>query len=95
LSKDDIFLHDLASHLGKTLEEINEMPYSEFKSWYEYSLIKPFNTNEIMIAQLTSLLHNINSKKPISTMGFMVSISEQLKKEEAQKDMEKRLMEEL
>ena len=73
------------------------MPYSEFMEWYEYSLIEPFNSTEIMLAQLTALMFNVNSKKSKSktTLDFMVSISEEERKASKHRNMERNLMEEL
>ncbi len=73
------------------------MPYSEYLQWHEYSLMEPFNSTEIMLAQLTSLLFNINSKKSKSKtpLDFMISIKEEDKKVSKQKNMERNLMEEL
>jgi len=73
------------------------MPYSEFMEWYEYSLVEPFNSTEIMLAQLTALMFNVNSKKSKSktTLDFMVSISEEERKASKHRNMERNLMEEL
>ncbi len=83
--------------MGKTLEEIDEMPYSEFLDWYEYSLIEPFNTNEIMLAQLTALIFNSKAKKSKQKklIEFMLSISDEDIKLSKQKTMEQNLMADL
>ena len=59
--------------------------------------MEPFNSTEIMLAQLTALMFNINSKKSKSKtpLDFMVSIKEEDKKVSKQKNMEANLMEDL
>ncbi len=91
LTEDDKFSLDLSKHLGISLDEVNDMPYSDFIMWYKYSQEKPFNSTEIMLAQLTALLYNIHSKKPKSTMDFLVYMPEDKKEEIRMESMQKGL----
>ncbi len=91
LTEDDKFALDLSKHLGISLDEVNNMPYSDFIMWHRYSLEKPFNSTEIMLVQLTALLYNIHSKKPKSTTDFIVSMPEDKKEEIRMESMQKGL----
>ena len=91
LTEDEKFSLDLSKHLGISLGDVDNMPYSDFIMWYKYSLEKPFNSTEIMLAQLTALTYNIHSKKPKSTMDFLVSMPESKKEEIRMETMHKGL----
>jgi len=81
----------LAKHLGKSLTEIDSMPYREFLEWAEYEKQDPFNNTEIMLAQLTALMYNVNSKKTKSVIDFIVSFDEDTKKSIKMQEMQKTL----
>jgi len=89
------FRFRLAKHLNKSLSEIDEMPYSEFLSWYEFNKVEPFNTQEIQMAQLLALTFNIHSKEPKSPMEFMLSVSDEDIAKAKQDALTKRMMEDL
>jgi len=84
----DKFRFRLARELNKSLAEIDEMPYNEFIQWLEYSKIEPFGVerNEMMIAQLSALIFNLELRKSKSkerreALDFLISIDEETKKE--------------
>ncbi len=69
------------------------MSAKEFFKWIEYFKSEPQQADrlEMMLAQLTALMYNMNSKKPIKTMDFLISLDEDIKKsikmEQMQKDL--------
>lgn len=90
------FSFKLAGHLGMTVSELEEtMTAREFYQWIEYAEIEPLLSDrmEIMLAQLTSLMYNVNSKKAKGTMEFLISFSEDDKKLHKQKKTESDLKE--
>ena len=90
----DRFSFKLASHLGMTVSELDErMTAREFYQWMEYSNIEPLMSDriEIMVAQLTSLMYNVNAKKSKDTMEFLISLSEDDKKSHKQQKTERDL----
>ena len=94
-----LFRFRLARELGKSLAEIDEITLKEFYEWYEYSNSEPFSVerNELMIAQLTAAVLNIEIAKSKSNkyrepLDFLISVSENTKKEIKQKKLDDGLM---
>jgi len=51
--------------LGKDLSEIRSMPYPEWRSWFIYSLVEPFDwhEDEYRTATIVTAIHNSNEPK--------------------------------
>ena len=57
------------------------MSVREFFQWIEYSKLEPLGEDRIeyMIAQLTALTVNINSKKKVQVIDFLISLDKDKK----------------
>ena len=65
-----------------TVAELDEkMSAREFFEWYEYAKKEPLIADrlETMLASLSSIIYNSNSKKHLQAIDFLVSLDEETK----------------
>ena len=90
------FLHKLTLALNyKTVEELkNTMSHLELQSWYEYYQEEPFGYDriEIQLATITDILLKSNGVKESSPIDHMVSISNDIKQYQKEKQKKSDLM---
>lgn len=61
--------------MGRTLREIELMPYAEFIRWQAFYQIEPFGVrrDNLHAAMIASTVANCHSKKKFTTTDFMVN----------------------
>ena len=92
------FSFTLAHHLGMTVEQLHRtMPAGEYFQWQEVLLGKERQPEplEQMIAQLTAITVNINSKSKTQPVDFLVSLDEDTRKNTQHNAMAQSLMSDL
>lgn len=72
--------------LGKSIAEIRQLGYPEFKRWRLYEAIEPFGwpEKEYHFASLMALIYNLApvKKKPLTPADFIVDIDEVIANQE-------------
>lgn len=93
------FLFKLCSHLGyKSVAELeNSLSANELLEWHEYYQEEQFMPDriELMIATLTAITYNAHGGKDLTTVDFMLSVSNEQKEKEKAKVKQKKIFESL
>ena len=87
-----MFDHRLGSLLGKSIGEIHELSYPEYKDWKLFYSVEPWgwHINEYRLARLLAMLFNIYKPADVAALqpsDFVSDISKVIEDHEAEQEM--------
>lgn len=93
-----MFDHRLGLALGKSIGEIHQLPYPEYKNWQLFYSVEPWGwyPQEYRLARLLALLININRSKNtplVQPEDFMRDINKVIQEKEDEQIMMKEFIE--